>query len=124
MSTVVSAANPAPGDGPPQKGTVRINLPKQPGTPTVKLPTVAPSPAGTLPSGQAARVVATAKPAPVAPPVPIAQLGFSMAPGPISAALGAGPLDKVLAIAACVAVAAGLTAMIYGAFFLKDALEH
>jgi hypothetical protein len=114
----------------PKKETVRINLPPKPtSAPTIKLPTLAPgAPAPSIGVSAAAAPAAMARPAapaaPVAAAVAKAAPAASVAPRPSAApapvARGLGKLDMGLAIFAAVSSLAGLAAVVYLAWFLKD----
>jgi hypothetical protein len=112
----------------PKKETVRINLPPKPSAaPTIKLPTLPPGgPTGVptmAPPSHAAPPAAApqARPAPAAAPAP-----KSAVPRPAQPVAAAVPrpqtistLDKVLAIAALVAVLAAVGTTVFLSFFFN-----
>src|SRR5665213_2422803 len=124
----------------PKKETFRINLPPKPtSAPTIKLPTLAPG-APPPTTGAAAPVASPAAPRAAAAPVPpsagapasrvaaapasaVAPRAAAPVPAPrpvVVSGVGLSTVDMVLAIVAMIASLAGLSAVLYLAFFLKD----
>lgn len=107
----------------PKKETVRINLPPKPSAaPTIKLPTLPPGGPTGVPS------MAPHAPAPAAAPAKAAPVAAPVAKGPAAGPRPAAPvavarpqtistLDKVLAIAALVAVLAAIGTTVFLSFF-------
>ena len=111
----------------PKKETVRINLPPKPSAaPTIKLPTLPPGgptgvPSMAPPSHAPAAAPAAPKPAMAAAPAPKSSVAQPRPAAPVAAARPQtiSTADKVLAIAALVAVLAAVGTTVFLSFFFN-----
>jgi hypothetical protein len=122
----------------PKKETVRINLPPKPSAaPTIKLPTLPPGGPTGASSGSPMQPPVAGAPALRSSAAPAAAPRAAGAAAPATqtrsapaaqraapvAVLTVSPLDKILAIAACVAALAAVGTTVWMMMILKDALN-